>query len=202
MNPSLKGRIYRGVAVGLAAASSFAVVITAVSRQDFAYVLGAALSLGILMPLFWLVLAPAAWFAAHQFRSIGLIDTAVATVTVVLVAQVILFEALLFNDLRGPVMGEKCNGGAGRILVAPQEKPGGPVYWSCVPAADIDVRKAALPVSPQSPVESMASHLSRLFDHMAQHNFALKSLVLGVVAALAGWLYAFGWRWRVHTDAL
>jgi hypothetical protein len=48
----------------------------------------------------------------------------------------------------------------------------------------------------------VGDRVAEIYQRLVKVNFASRSVGFGTVAALAGWLYAFGWRWRIGTDEL
>ena len=139
----------------------------------------------------------------RRLTVVRLLDTIIATVLLIMV----LFSLLLFDRLsdtsRQIVGGDPCGDGKSRRIydVEASQKPGSAIFWVCVPQDEYEAWASETPAELQRPTVKPVT-AERFFERLSKANVLMKSVVGGTIAALAGWLYAFGWRWSVRTDAL
>jgi branched-subunit amino acid ABC-type transport system permease component len=141
--------------------------------------------------------------AVRRVKVIRLIDTVVATIVVIAAIFALVLLSRLSDDSGRITAGDRCGDGTGRRVLDVQssQEPGGPVYWGCVSQEEYEEWAAKTPVSKRQPV-SPSLTAEQYFQHISNIHLLLKSVVFGTIAALAGWLYAFGWCWNVRTDEL
>jgi len=151
----------------------------------------------------WVLLAPLALTAVHLCRELHLHDVILVTVVVLVAVQTAIILTRFDAGAARSVDGAPCNGDAGRKLFTRGLAPGNkaPAYWACVPVAEYAARRAAQP-APRAAGPGRAPSFWSVFRLVLRGKVASRSLIFGTLLAVSGWLYAFGWRWRVRTAQL
>ncbi len=195
---SRAGKWRVGVAIGVGLAAGFVLLAGELAiRADAVKPTGIVIVLAFLLLLFG---APLAWLAnraCSRSRELTIVDATLCAVLFFFALQTFMAYHLVRREAAQTVSGAECNGGEGRRVVTSHEA-NGPIYWACVPLETYREMQAAGRVGD----EQAAAPARTLLDLLLTSHAPLRSLILGLIAGVTGWLFAFGRRWRVRTDEL